>query len=167
MIDSGWIFPDGTEYACGCDSIEIHPIAVEKFIRGLRFQDLNLKNQIEEEVEDFYDKHGPRNLYDKYAIYRLGWIKVNCLYSKNIQYAGYDWQQSIVKPYEDDGYDLIDEFCSPSSYLPLTCNVLLAINNGGERYNSSGEFNYDGTDEDDYYVDENGVLHDSFEGDKE
>ena len=161
MIESGWIFPDGTEYSCGADSFEIHPIPVEKFIRGLRFQDLGLKKQIEEEIEDFYDKYGSRNLYDRYAIYRLGWIKVNNLYSKNIQYAGYDWQQGIVKPYEDSGYDLFNEYCSPSSYLPLSCNVILAIRNGEKRYNSSGEYNYDGTDEDDYYVDENGILHDS------
>lgn len=159
MMESGWIFPDGTEYVCGGDNLVIHALAVKKFIRGLRFQDLEVKKRIEKEIDDFYWQHGSLNLYLNYAINRLGWIKVGSSIWHDIQYAGYDWQPDLVKPYEEIGYQLKNRLLSSSSFLPVNCDILLAIRNGEEHYHSSGEeYRYDGTDEDDTYVDKNGQF---------
>lgn len=157
MIESGWIFPDGTEYSCGGDSFTIHDLVVKRFIRGLRFQDLETQRIISKEIDDLFWKHGARNLYADYAIRKLGWIKVGTSIWHDIKYAGYDWQSDLIKPYEDRGYMPKNMYFSSSSYLPLKCNVLLAIRNGGTHYHDSGkEYRYDGTDEDDSYIDENG-----------
>lgn len=39
MIESGWIFPDGSEYSCGGDSFTVHDMAVMRFVKGLKSQD--------------------------------------------------------------------------------------------------------------------------------
>ena len=157
MIETGWIFPDGTEYSCGGDSFTIHELVVEEFIRGLRFQDLDIKKQIEKEINDLFWKHGSRDLYENYAICRLGWIKVGTSVWHDIKYAGYDWQFNLIFPYAEQGYSPHNMYYSSSLYLPINCNILLAIKNGDKRYDDSGkQYRYDGTDENDYYFNENG-----------
>lgn len=160
MIESGWIFPDGTEYSCGGDSCTIHDLVVMQFIRGLRFQDLDTKKIIEKEIDDLFFEYGSRNLYADYAIRRLGWIKVGTSVWHDIKYAGYDWQTHLIKPYEEHGYMPENMYFSSSCYLPLKCNIKLAILNGGKHFHESGEeYRYDGTDKGDSYIDENGRLH--------
>ena len=159
MIETGWIFPDGTEYSCGGDSSTGHDLAVAKFIRGLRFQDLETQRKINQEIDDLFFEYGSRNLYSNYAIRRLGWIKVGTSIWHDIKYAGYDWQADLVKPYDECGYHPDNMYFSSNSYLPIKCNILLAIRNGGKRYHEDGsEYCYDGTDKDDSYIDENGNI---------
>ena len=160
MIDAGWIFPDKTEYPCGMNYLETHCEMLSYFIRGLRFQNLKLKKQIEDEYWDkWYFKYGSRDLYKKYAVRRLGWIYVESSFSNYIICAGYDWQKDILSAYEGLGYVVYNEYTSPSNFLNVNYNAILAIQNGYRRWNASGEFRYDGTDVGDYYTDENGILH--------
>lgn len=157
MIETGWIFPDGTEFSCGGYSFIMHDYAVEAFIRGLRFHDLEIKKQIEKEIDDLLWKYGTLDAYEDYAIRRLGWIKVGTSLLRDIKYAGYDWQSNLIFPYEEQGYFPNNMYYSSSSYLPINCNILLTIKNGGIRYDVSGkQYRYDGTDENDYYFDDNG-----------
>lgn len=130
MIESGWIFPDGTEYLCGGDCFTTHNKVVKDFIEGLGLQDIETKKIIEKEIDDLFWERGSRNLYVDYAIRRLGWIKVGTSIWHNITYAGYDWQPDLIKPYEENGYLIENLYFSSSSYLPLKCDILLAIRNG-------------------------------------
>lgn len=160
MIESGWIFPNGTEYACGGDNLIMHDAVVKHFIRGLRFQDLTIQKMISKEIDDWFLEHGSVNLYSDYAICRLGWIKVGTTIWQNITYAGYDWHQDLVNVYEENGYHIQNRYLSSSCFLSLQCNILLAIKNGARHYHSPGkEYRYDGTDENDTYVDEDGRIH--------
>ena len=159
MIEIGWITPDGTEIRCGGDSWIVHDLAVIKFIRGLRFLNLDLKKKIDEEIEELFFKCGSRDLYSSYAIKRLGWIKVGAGVWHGIQYAGFDWQNAMVYAYEEAGYNIDNLYLSSNSYLAINCNILLAIKNGGKRVHEDGnEFNYDGTDKGDTYIDELGII---------
>lgn len=130
MIESGWIFPDGTEYSCGGDSWTIHDLVVMQFIKGLQFQDSETQRIIQKEIDDLREQQGSRNLYANYAISRLGWIKIGTSIWHDIKYAGYDWQDKLIKPYEENGYTPKNMYISASSYLPLKCNILRAIRNG-------------------------------------
>ncbi len=160
MITDGWIFPDGTEYYCGGESFEIHDTVVIDFIRGLRFYDLELKLKLDKMIEDLFFKYGGRDLYPNFAVERLGWIKVSSLIIQRFDYAGFDWQQDLIKPYEDQGFTPNNWYRSSSLYIPTKCNYRLAIRNGGERYDSNDRhFKYDGTDKEDFYFDEAGVRH--------
>lgn len=134
MIESGWIFPDGTEYVCGGDNLIIHDVAVKRFIHGLQFQDSSLHSMLEKEIDDFYWEHGARSLYADYAIRRLGWIKVGTSIWHNITYAGYDWQSDLIRPYEEKGYHIVNKYFSSSCFLSLKCDILLAIRNGKSSY---------------------------------
>ena len=130
MIESGWIFPDGTEYLCGGNCFTVHDVVVKNFINGLKSQDLKAQIMIEKEIDDLFFEYGSRDLYANYAIRRLGWIKVGTSLLHNIKYAGYDWQSDLIQPYEENGYTIENMYFSSSSYLPLKCNILLAIRNG-------------------------------------
>lgn len=130
MIESGWIFPDGSEYSCGGDSFTVHDMAVMRFVKGLKSQDLEIYTAIKKEIDDLYWKHGARNLYADYAIRRLGWIKIGTSIWHDIKYAGYDWQSDLIKPYEEKGYRTQNMYVSSSYYLPLKCNILQAIRDG-------------------------------------
>jgi len=130
MIESGWIFPDGTEYSCGGDNFVIHELAVRNFVQGLKFQNSEAQRLISEEIDEFYFGHGSRNLYTDYAIQRLGWIKVGTSICHDIKYAGYDWQSDLIRKYDEHGYLPKNMHFSSSNYLPLKCNILLAIRNG-------------------------------------
>lgn len=133
MIESGWIFPDGSEYVCGGDNLIIHDRAVQWFVQGLQFQDSIAQKMISKEIEDFYWEHGVRSLYADYAIRRLGWIKVGTSLWRGITYAGFDWQANLIRPYEEDGYHIKNMYLSSSCFLQLKCNILLAIRNGRNR----------------------------------
>ena len=159
MIEVGWITPDGTEIRCGGDSWIVHELAVKKFIRGLRFQNLELKKIIDKEINDLFWKRGSKNLYSLYAIERLGWIKIGAGVWYGIQYAGFDWQEDLLFPYREAGYSINNLHLSSKTYLEVSCNIILAIKNGNKMYHEDGScFKYDGTDKDDYYVDEMGRL---------
>ncbi len=157
MVEFGWIFPDGTEYNTGFD---IHETAVEEFIRGLRFFDLKLKRQFDDELEDLFFDEGGSYYRSNFAIRRLGWIKVGQIPFHVIKYAGYDWQSDLVAPYEEQGYQIDNLYERRCDYIPIKCNILLAIRNGSERYDDSDRpFKYDGTDKGDFFIDEAGVRH--------
>lgn len=159
MIEIGWITPDGTEIRCGGDSWIVHELAVIKFIRGLRFQNLELKKKIDEEIEDWRLKYGSYCLYPDYAIERLGWIQVGAGLFHGIEYAGFDWQKNMIFPYKEAGYRVENMYVPHSSYLKIDCNILLAIKNGDKRVQEDGnEFKYDGTDKGDTYVNEMGII---------
>ena len=85
---------------------------------------------IKKEIDDLWDKQGPREFYANYAIRRLGWIKVGSSIWPDIRYAGYAWQSNLVRPYEENGYMPRNMCLSSSSYLPLKCNVLRTIGRG-------------------------------------
>ncbi len=130
MIESGWIFPNGTECPCGDDSLLIHDLVVIHFIKGLKFQDSKSFEIITKELDDLWDKQEHREFYTNYAIRRLGWIKVGTSIWHDIRYAGYDWQSDLIKPYEENGYMPRNMCLSSSSYLPIKCNVLRTIGQG-------------------------------------
>ena len=175
MIDSGWIFPDGTEYFCDKNK---HDLIVSMFIRGLRFQDLETQKKINQEInqeinqginqgiDDFL--HGSTDRFSNnvlrrlvlknYALRKLGWIRVDSKI-QHINYAGYDWQAKLVNPYDEYGYETDNRHLSSSFYLPIKCNILLAIKNGDTRFDEDrNEYRYDGTDKNDSYIDENGNV---------
>ena len=129
MIEHGWIFPDGTEY-----SFEgTHEGPAKWFISGLKFQDLEKSKIIEEEIDKLFDnKPSPIQagaVCTKYAICRLGWIMVTKTPLKSITYAGYDWQDKLVKPYLDKAVFIK----GTSNYIPLTCDFSKAIQEGKVR----------------------------------
>lgn len=130
MLETGWIFPDGTEDQCGVCYCSSHEQEVFQFIRGLKFQNPEIKKIIEKEIDELYWKKGSDNLYSIYAIQRLGWIKVGTSILQEIKYAGYDWQIDLIKPYEEKGYKLVNMCFSSSEFLPLSCNILKAIREG-------------------------------------
>ena len=128
MIETGWIFPDGTEYPCGGDCLTIHEAVPKYFINGL--PDSAVKAQIQEEIEELLFKC--RDPYSRFAICRLGWIKVGTSVRHDIKYAGYDFQSELVAPYEECcGYYLDNMYCSSDEYLPIEgCDIVQTINNG-------------------------------------
>lgn len=125
MLERGWIFPDGTEYDCG---IDIHDAVVSKFIDGLEFFDKEIYDKIYKEVDDLFWEHiGAKNLYSDYAIERLGWIKVGTSVWHNLVYAGYDWQEELIEPYENEEYSIIGRWHESESYFPIDCDVVKVI----------------------------------------
>ena len=130
MIESGWIFPDGTEYSCGDDNWMFHDLVVIHFIQGLKFLDSKSFEIIKKEIDDLWDKQGPNQFYANYAIRRLGWIKVGSSIWHDIRYAGYDWQHELIRTYEENGYMPRNMYLSSTSYLSLKCNVLRTIGRG-------------------------------------
>ena len=130
MIESGWIFPDGTEYSCGRDSFTVHDLVVMRFVKGLKSQDMETYRIVKKEIDDLYERQGSRNLYANYAIRRLGWIKIGTSIWDDIKYAGYHWQSDLIKPYEEKGYRLLNMYVSSSYYLPLKCDISRAIRDG-------------------------------------
>ena len=124
MLERGWIFPDGTEYDCG---IDIHDAVVSQFIDGLEIFNKEIYDKIQKEIDDLSWKCGLRNLYSDYAIEKLGWIKVGASVLHNLQYAGYDWQEELVEPYEKEGYSILGRWCESESYFPIECNVVKVI----------------------------------------
>jgi len=135
MIETGWIFPDGTDYPCGVDGFTIHDLVVIKFIKGLKSQEPEAFAIITKEIDDLLEKHGSRNVYANYAINRLGWIKVGTSIWHDIIYAGYDWQSDLIKPYVDNNYMTQNKGLSSSSYLKLNCDVRLTLRKGGANPN--------------------------------
>ena len=127
-MESGWIFPDGTEYLCNC--FTVHSKIVQDFIQGLEFQNLEKFKKISQEIEDLQFEYGTHQLYENYAIRKLGWIKVGTSYLHIITYAGYDWQSELVKPYENLEYVLENQFYSSSNFMPINCNILSTIRKG-------------------------------------
>jgi len=121
MIETGWIFPDGTN--CPCGDFIIHDLVVIQFINRLKLQDPETFAIVEKELDDLWKKQGSRNLYSTYAIRRLGWIKVGTSIWHNITYAGYDWQTDLIQPYLENNYHPQNLGLSSTSYLPLKCKV--------------------------------------------
>jgi hypothetical protein len=124
MMERGWIFPDGTEYDCG---IDIHDAVVSKFIEGLEIFDKEIYDKIQMEIEGLSHKYGLRNLYSDYAIEKLGWIKVGTSVFHNLQYAGYDWQEELIEPYEKEEFSIIGRWHESESYFPIDCDVVKVI----------------------------------------
>ena len=131
MIETGWVFPDGTDYPCGVDGFTVHDLVVIHFIKGLKLQDPQAFAIIQKEIDNLYEKQGSRNLYASYAINRLGWIKVGSSIWHNIIYAGYDFQSDLVKPYVENNYIPQNKHLSSSSYLKLNCDVQSTLRKGG------------------------------------
>ena len=130
MMETGWIFPDGTEYPCGGDYLKIHEVVPKYFINGL--PNSAIKEQIEEEIDELFFKC--RDPYSRFAIEKLGWIKVGTSIRRVITYAGYDFQSELVAPYEEcGGYYLDDMYYSSDQYLPMDMDgrsIVQAINEG-------------------------------------
>ena len=134
MIETGWIFSDGTEYPCGVDGFTVHDLVVIQFIKGLKLLEPETYAIIKKEIDDLWDRQGSRNLYANYAINRLGWIKVGTSIWHNIIYAGYDWQSDLVKPYVENNYIPQNKCLSSNSYLTLNLDVQLTLRKGGTNF---------------------------------
>lgn len=100
MLSSGWILPNGTEI----DTTQ-HEETVRSFIRGLSKNPL-AEMELGMLLKRFFNESVyPDSMLCDFATGVLGWVKVGSSHEKNITYAGFYFQESIVEPYLACGFD--------------------------------------------------------------
>ena len=95
MFTSGWILPDGTEIEAGAGKTYLHREVVERFIRGLRFQNLELSIKLRNLYEKMSGQnYGSKNI-DDFAIRVLGWINVGTSKEKKLYMPDIDFKKNL------------------------------------------------------------------------
>ncbi len=164
MIQNGWIFPDGSECEIHNTADSYKDITV-CFCRGYRFCNVQKSIELQQELQDLLDSDTIVSDWQFissliYSVKKLHWIAIMS-YGKDqtvILHSSLDWQKPIIEEYKKSR---LTECCS-FGYVDADleeCDILSIILNGERRFSESGEeFRYDGTDEEDYFIDADGQI---------
>ena len=126
MIVSGWILPDYYEAYCpSASGLKDHVKVVIKYLARLQDEDIRAYELVSNMISRYKEKRD--FVYDDFAIYCLGWIKLNNNPYRRITCCGWEFQMPAIIKYTNIGFDYSQMLRDDQTYLKINIDSRLLL----------------------------------------